>query len=124
MGKITPITISTLQSWNIKFISVNVPAFPIKIKKTCRTKRHFFKTLADGKAFLDGLRATSSPIIVYDVEKTQKGQGCRDSKFVQTDCFYLQLAEIDKVDFTIVYENIKKKQYINFNCEWDLSNFK
>jgi len=124
MAKVTPITIEDLKSWNFKFISVNVPAFPIKLKKTCITKTHFFKTKEDCKVFLEGLKQKSLPIIVYDVEKVQKGKSVRESKRVQVDCFYIRLSDIDKVDFTTLYENIRKKQYVNFKCEWDLSNFK
>jgi hypothetical protein len=121
MPTITPITKDDLKSWDIKFISINVPTFAINIQKNCKTICHHFKTKEEAKVFIE-TQSKTNPIIIYDVEKVYKEKATRPSKLVKEDCFYIQLADIDNKDFSRVYENIKSASDTIYRFTWDFSN--
>jgi hypothetical protein len=121
MAIITPITKEDLKSWDLKFISIDVPAFAINLKKNCKTVCHLFKTKEEAKEFLEKQKQLT-PLIIYDVEKVYKEKATRPSKLVKEDSFYIQLADINNMEFTKVYENIKNTNDAVYRFNWDFSN--
>lgn len=121
MAVITPITKDDLRAWGIKFILIDVPTFAINLQKNCKTNRFLFKTKEEAKAFVEE-KQKLIPIIVYDVEKVHKEKATRESKFVTENSFYLQIADINNIEFTKIYENIKNTTDTIFTFNWDFSN--
>jgi hypothetical protein len=121
MAVITPITKEELKSWGIKFILIDAPIFAINVQKTCKTVRYLFNNKDEAKKFIEE-KQKLIPIIVYDVEKVHKEKAIRDSKFVKEPSFYIQLADINNIEFTKIYENIKNTTDTIFTFNWDFSN--
>ena len=118
MAKLTPITKQDLVNMGIKFASVTVPVFPVNVKKTIKMKVHLFDDLDQAKANL----VTLNPLIIFDTEQVYGEKAIQESKKVQTDKFYIRVAEdVTHNDWIRVLDNLKEPKDSIYHILFDLS---
>lgn len=120
MATLTPIKKQDLVDMGLKFISVQVPVFPITVQRTVVMKAHLFDTLEQAKEELSKI----PHLIIFDTESVYGENAVQENKKLQIDKLYIRLAEnITDRDVKKLLGNLENETDAIYHYDFDLSNF-
>jgi len=106
---------------DLKFITVQVPVFPITVQKTVVMKSYLFETLEHAKEELSKI----PHLIVFDTESVYGEGSIQENKKLQKDKFYVRLADgITDQDMKRLLGNLDNTSDAIYHFDFDLSHHK
>jgi len=120
MATLTPITKQQLVEMGLRFITVQVPVFPITIQKTIVMKSRLYETLDQAKEDLQQI----PHLIVFDTESVYGAEAIQENKKLQNDKLYVRLAEdVTDKDMTRLLNNLKDTTDAIYHFDFDLDRY-